>query len=87
MINMFSVPDIMHIIITQFRYLVYLQFFALFLMYLGICILNMFHFLFKIFIYLLLFKILSYSGDSLAIIPWHERKHREEDWCEELECR
>lgn len=28
-----------------------------------------------------------YSGDSLAIIPWHERKHREEDWCEELECR
>ncbi|XP_054977538.1 NBAS subunit of NRZ tethering complex [Sorex araneus] len=28
-----------------------------------------------------------YNGDSLAIIPWRERKHRDEDWCEELECR
>uniref|UniRef100_A0A8D1REX4 Neuroblastoma-amplified sequence n=1 Tax=Sus scrofa TaxID=9823 RepID=A0A8D1REX4_PIG len=28
-----------------------------------------------------------YDGDSLMIIPWHERKHREKDWCEELECR
>nr|XP_058934214.1 NBAS subunit of NRZ tethering complex isoform X2 [Kogia breviceps] len=28
-----------------------------------------------------------YDGDSLVIIPWHEHKHRDEDWCEELECR
>uniref|UniRef100_A0A8C4LME2 NBAS subunit of NRZ tethering complex n=1 Tax=Equus asinus asinus TaxID=83772 RepID=A0A8C4LME2_EQUAS len=28
-----------------------------------------------------------YNGDSLMIIPWHERKHRDKDWCEELECR
>ncbi|XP_072794287.1 NBAS subunit of NRZ tethering complex [Vicugna pacos] len=27
------------------------------------------------------------SGDSLMIIPWHEHKHRDKDWCEELECR
>ncbi|KAM5262785.1 NBAS subunit of NRZ tethering complex [Ctenodactylus gundi] len=26
-------------------------------------------------------------GDSLMIIPWHERKHRAKDWCEEMECR
>ncbi|XP_033611926.1 neuroblastoma-amplified sequence isoform X1 [Fukomys damarensis] len=26
-------------------------------------------------------------GDSLAIIPWHERKHRAKDWCEEAQCR
>ncbi|XP_022409869.2 neuroblastoma-amplified sequence isoform X1 [Delphinapterus leucas] len=28
-----------------------------------------------------------YDGDSLMIIPWHEHKHRDKDWCEELECR
>ncbi|XP_045700375.1 neuroblastoma-amplified sequence isoform X2 [Phyllostomus hastatus] len=28
-----------------------------------------------------------YSGDSLMIIPWHERKHRDKDWCEEAACR
>ncbi|XP_024408243.2 NBAS subunit of NRZ tethering complex [Desmodus rotundus] len=28
-----------------------------------------------------------YSGDSLKIIPWHERKHRDTDWCEEAACR
>uniref|UniRef100_A0A8C3WRB5 NBAS subunit of NRZ tethering complex n=1 Tax=Catagonus wagneri TaxID=51154 RepID=A0A8C3WRB5_9CETA len=28
-----------------------------------------------------------YDGDSLMIIPWHERKHRDKDWCEEQECR
>ncbi|XP_006910303.1 neuroblastoma-amplified sequence isoform X1 [Pteropus alecto] len=28
-----------------------------------------------------------YDGDSLMIIPWHERKHRDKDWCEESECR
>ncbi|KAF6321497.1 NBAS subunit of NRZ tethering complex [Rhinolophus ferrumequinum] len=28
-----------------------------------------------------------YNGDSLLIIPWHERKHRNKDWCEALECR
>ncbi|KAF6105051.1 NBAS subunit of NRZ tethering complex [Phyllostomus discolor] len=28
-----------------------------------------------------------YSGDSLMIIPWHERKHRDKDWCEEVACR
>ncbi|XP_016080231.1 PREDICTED: neuroblastoma-amplified sequence [Miniopterus natalensis] len=28
-----------------------------------------------------------YNGDSLMILPWHERKHRDEDWCEEAECR
>ncbi|XP_036191191.1 neuroblastoma-amplified sequence isoform X1 [Myotis myotis] len=28
-----------------------------------------------------------YSGDSLLIIPWHERKHRDKDWCEEAACR
>ncbi|XP_036290535.1 neuroblastoma-amplified sequence isoform X3 [Pipistrellus kuhlii] len=28
-----------------------------------------------------------YSGDSLVIIPWHERKHRDKDWCEEAACR
>ncbi|XP_053443844.1 NBAS subunit of NRZ tethering complex isoform X2 [Nycticebus coucang] len=27
------------------------------------------------------------NGDSLMIVPWHERKHRAKDWCEELECR
>ncbi|XP_040848780.1 neuroblastoma-amplified sequence isoform X2 [Ochotona curzoniae] len=27
------------------------------------------------------------SGDTLTIIPWHERRHRAKDWCEELECR
>ncbi|XP_077009351.1 NBAS subunit of NRZ tethering complex isoform X2 [Tamandua tetradactyla] len=27
------------------------------------------------------------DGDSLVIIPWHEHKHRNKDWCEELECR
>ncbi|XP_037384398.1 NBAS subunit of NRZ tethering complex [Talpa occidentalis] len=27
------------------------------------------------------------NGDSLVIIPWHEQKHRNKDWCEELECR
>ncbi|KAM6149969.1 NBAS subunit of NRZ tethering complex [Erethizon dorsatum] len=26
-------------------------------------------------------------GDSLVIIPWHERKHRAKDWCEGSECR
>ncbi|XP_045700376.1 neuroblastoma-amplified sequence isoform X3 [Phyllostomus hastatus] len=26
-------------------------------------------------------------GDSLMIIPWHERKHRDKDWCEEAACR
>ena len=33
------------------------------------------------------FEMLSYDGDSLVIVPWHEHKHRDEDWCEELECR
>uniref|UniRef100_A0A452VGC5 NBAS subunit of NRZ tethering complex n=1 Tax=Ursus maritimus TaxID=29073 RepID=A0A452VGC5_URSMA len=28
-----------------------------------------------------------YNGDSLVLIPWHEHKHRDKDWCEELECR
>ncbi|XP_024603011.1 neuroblastoma-amplified sequence isoform X2 [Neophocaena asiaeorientalis asiaeorientalis] len=28
-----------------------------------------------------------YDSDSLMIIPWHEHKHRDKDWCEELECR
>ncbi|XP_059798165.1 NBAS subunit of NRZ tethering complex isoform X3 [Balaenoptera ricei] len=28
-----------------------------------------------------------YDGESLMIIPWHEHKHRDKDWCEELECR
>ncbi|XP_036080545.1 neuroblastoma-amplified sequence isoform X2 [Rousettus aegyptiacus] len=28
-----------------------------------------------------------YDGDSWMIIPWHERKHRDKDWCEESECR
>ncbi|KAM5316025.1 NBAS subunit of NRZ tethering complex isoform 2-T2 [Glossophaga mutica] len=28
-----------------------------------------------------------YNGDSLMIIPWHERKHRDKDWCEEGACR
>ncbi|KAJ1077714.1 hypothetical protein K5549_011041 [Capra hircus] len=28
-----------------------------------------------------------YDGDSLVIVPWHEHKHRDEDWCEKLECR
>ncbi|XP_069925849.1 NBAS subunit of NRZ tethering complex isoform X1 [Oryctolagus cuniculus] len=28
-----------------------------------------------------------FNGDSLMIIPWHERRHRAKDWCEELECR
>ncbi|XP_032352947.1 neuroblastoma-amplified sequence isoform X1 [Camelus ferus] len=27
------------------------------------------------------------SDDSLMIIPWHERKHRDKDWCEGMECR
>ncbi|XP_049759436.1 NBAS subunit of NRZ tethering complex isoform X1 [Elephas maximus indicus] len=27
------------------------------------------------------------TADSLVIIPWHERKHRDKDWCEESECR
>ncbi|GAB1297311.1 Neuroblastoma-amplified sequence [Apodemus speciosus] len=29
----------------------------------------------------------TWNSDSLTIIPWAERKHRAEDWCEELECR
>ncbi|XP_044117988.1 neuroblastoma-amplified sequence isoform X1 [Neovison vison] len=28
-----------------------------------------------------------YNGDSLVLLPWHEHKHRDKDWCEELECR
>ncbi|KAF0870718.1 NBAS protein, partial [Crocuta crocuta] len=28
-----------------------------------------------------------YNGDSLVLIPWREHKHRERDWCEELERR
>eukprot|EP00069_Balaena_mysticetus_P002733 bmy_15990T0 len=32
------------------------------------------------------FRFRSYDGDSLMIIPWHEHKHRDKDWCEELEC-
>ncbi|XP_054425468.1 NBAS subunit of NRZ tethering complex [Pteronotus mesoamericanus] len=28
-----------------------------------------------------------YDGDSLMIVPWHERKHRDRDWCEEAACR
>ncbi|KAM9201405.1 NBAS subunit of NRZ tethering complex [Dugong dugon] len=27
------------------------------------------------------------SADSLMIVPWHERKHRDKDWCEESECK
>ncbi|XP_058144004.1 NBAS subunit of NRZ tethering complex [Dasypus novemcinctus] len=27
------------------------------------------------------------NGDSLMIIPWHEQKHRDKDWSEELECK
>ncbi|EPY76052.1 neuroblastoma amplified sequence [Camelus ferus] len=30
---------------------------------------------------------LGCSDDSLMIIPWHERKHRDKDWCEGMECR
>ncbi|XP_029794135.1 neuroblastoma-amplified sequence isoform X3 [Suricata suricatta] len=28
-----------------------------------------------------------YNGDSLVLVPWHEHKHRERDWCEEQERR
>ncbi|XP_019512177.1 PREDICTED: neuroblastoma-amplified sequence [Hipposideros armiger] len=28
-----------------------------------------------------------YNGDSLLIIPWHEREHRARDWSEASECR
>ncbi|KAM7078156.1 NBAS subunit of NRZ tethering complex isoform 2-T2 [Molossus nigricans] len=28
-----------------------------------------------------------YNGDSLVILPWHERKHRDPDWSERPECR
>nr|XP_012999154.1 neuroblastoma-amplified sequence-like [Cavia porcellus] len=28
-----------------------------------------------------------HRGDSLVIVPWRERKHRAQDWCEEAECR
>ncbi|XP_051471909.1 NBAS subunit of NRZ tethering complex isoform X2 [Apus apus] len=28
-----------------------------------------------------------YKQGTLKIIPWNERKHREEDWCEKAECR
>ncbi|XP_036891385.1 neuroblastoma-amplified sequence [Sturnira hondurensis] len=28
-----------------------------------------------------------YHGDSLMIVPWHERTHRDKDWCEEAACR
>ncbi|XP_036737524.2 NBAS subunit of NRZ tethering complex isoform X2 [Manis pentadactyla] len=37
--------------------------------------------------YSLLLPEACYNGDSLIIIPWHEHKHRDKDWCEELECR
>uniref|UniRef100_A0A452VG26 NBAS subunit of NRZ tethering complex n=1 Tax=Ursus maritimus TaxID=29073 RepID=A0A452VG26_URSMA len=33
------------------------------------------------------YSVLLYNGDSLVLIPWHEHKHRDKDWCEELECR
>ncbi|KAM9062350.1 NBAS subunit of NRZ tethering complex [Sarcophilus harrisii] len=28
-----------------------------------------------------------FVAGSLAIVPWHEQKHREKDWCEEPQCR
>ncbi|XP_033293310.1 NBAS subunit of NRZ tethering complex isoform X2 [Orcinus orca] len=37
--------------------------------------------------YYVLLPEACYDGDSLMIIPWHEHKHRDKDWCEELECR
>ncbi|XP_006869532.1 PREDICTED: neuroblastoma-amplified sequence-like, partial [Chrysochloris asiatica] len=27
------------------------------------------------------------ADDSLMIIPWHEHKHRDKDWCEESKCK
>lgn len=40
---------------------------------------------FQMFVYSLLHS--SHRGDSLVIVPWRERKHRAQDWCEEAECR
>ncbi|XP_052042051.1 NBAS subunit of NRZ tethering complex isoform X3 [Apodemus sylvaticus] len=37
--------------------------------------------------YAVLLPEACWNNDSLTIIPWAERKHRAEDWCEELECR
>ncbi|XP_042637798.1 neuroblastoma-amplified sequence [Orycteropus afer afer] len=28
-----------------------------------------------------------FCDDALMIIPWHEHKHRDKDWCEESECK
>ncbi|XP_014445107.1 neuroblastoma-amplified sequence isoform X2 [Tupaia chinensis] len=37
--------------------------------------------------YSILLPEAGHNGDSLLIIPWHERQHRAKDWCEELQCR
>ncbi|XP_059585522.1 NBAS subunit of NRZ tethering complex isoform X2 [Alligator mississippiensis] len=38
-------------------------------------------------VYSILLPEACYRQEALMIVPWNERKHREEDWCEKPQCK